>query len=373
MRIAAIHSIRNVAQLWILSVAVLCAGHAYALDSTPARGDADGVQKTKPFGKLSLSLSLTLSAPVSEPKPQASTVKASDAQPGESSTKAKTLSELNAEIASIEEMISARQRQLDIVPAGPTPPSEASLQPSPQPSQSSSPELATSVDTVSVESAQDAAIVGEPGVASVESGTGNENFQPNIVAPTVRPASMEKNRPVELPGMTGMDWAIALVVPLLAASGLVWYRRRKITHIGKPDKYQGASEMHEEPMSAQPPDRSVAPSAAVEQAMKMPAEAEQPQKQQSILPPEYEMLEEADIYLRFGHDKLAEEALREAIKINPKNPQAYLTLLRIFFSREDSVAFLAVAQQLKSLGDGSVWQRVAEMGRNLDPDNPLYR
>ena len=361
------------AQLWILSVAVLCASHAYASDSTRSSGNADGVQKTKPFGKLSLSLSLTLSVPVSKPATPAGTVKASDAQPGESTTE--TLSELNAKIAAIEEMISARQRQLDIVPASPLSPGQASLQPTP----SQSPDLATPAETVSAEPVQGAGIVGESGVASVESGMGNENPQPKIVAPTVRSASTGKNSQVKLPGMGWMDWAIALLVPLLAASGFVWYRRRKVTHtgkltqIGKPGNNQTANVTRKEPSPVEPLDMTVVPSSTAEQVMQMPAKAEPPQTQQSILPPEYEMLEEADIYLRFGHDKLAEEALREAIKINPKNPQAYLTLLRIYFSREDSAAFLALAQQLKSLGDGSVWPRVAEMGRNLDADNPLYR
>ena len=104
--------------------------------------------------------------------------------------------------------------------------------------------------------------------------------------------------------------------------------------------------------------------------MKTPAYVEQ--KTQSIFPPEYEMLEEADIYLRFGHDKLAEEALREAIKINPRNPQAYLTLLRICFSRKDSAGFVALAKQLQPLSDENVWAKVAEMGRALDPANTLY-
>jgi pilus assembly protein FimV len=125
------------------------------------------------------------------------------------------------------------------------------------------------------------------------------------------------------------------------------------------------------------PAESVQPSAMAKtpvpvswQSMKIPTHSEH--KMQSILPPEYEMLEEADIYLRFGHDKLAEEALREAIKINPSNPQPYLTLSRIYFSREDSAAFLAVAKQLKSFGDESVWPRVVEMGRKLDPNNAFY-
>ena len=105
--------------------------------------------------------------------------------------------------------------------------------------------------------------------------------------------------------------------------------------------------------------------------MKIPARAAQ--DAQPILLPEYELLEEAEINLRFGHDKLAEEVLKEAIKINPKNPHAYLILLRIYVAREDTAAFLAVGQRLKLLGDESAWKKAAEMGRKLDPDNQLYR
>ena len=344
-------------------MAVLCASPSNALDSTPASGDAGGVQKTKPFGKLSLSLSLTLSVPVGKPAPQASTVTASGARPGESTATGKTLSELNAEIAALEEMIRAQQRELDVVVARSSSPGLASPNlVSPHPSSI----LATPVDTVSSEPTQGDATVGAPEVS-------NENSRLKINAPNVRPASAGKNGLIELPGMGVLEWGIALIAPLLAASGFLWYRRRQAKHIGKPDKYRVASELHEEPKLMPPPVMSGALSAAVEPEMKIPTEAESLQTQQSILPPEYEMLEEADIYLRFGHDKLAEEALREAIKVNPKNPQAYLTLLRIYFAREDSAAFLALAQQLKSFGDGGIWLRVAEMGRNLDANNPLYR
>ena len=78
------------------------------------------------------------------------------------------------------------------------------------------------------------------------------------------------------------------------------------------------------------------------------------------------------ICLRFGHDKQAEEVVRDAININPKNPHTYLMLLRIYALRENKADFLSVAQHIESLGDKDTWKKAAEMGRTLDPDNPLY-
>jgi hypothetical protein len=105
-------------------------------------------------------------------------------------------------------------------------------------------------------------------------------------------------------------------------------------------------------------------------SMKIPAY--QKQKIESNVPPEYDMLEEADVYLRFGHDKLAEEVLLEAIQVNPNNPHAYLTLLGIYVSREDTSAFFTWAQKVKALGDAKAWKEVTEMGLKLEPANPFY-
>jgi pilus assembly protein FimV len=106
--------------------------------------------------------------------------------------------------------------------------------------------------------------------------------------------------------------------------------------------------------------------------MKVPAVKEQKGMNVSSAPPEYDFLEEADIYLRFGHDKLAEEVLREAIKINPSNPHTYLTLLGIYESRGDAKGFAAVATEMKEVGDNADWQKAVEMGKRIDPANPLY-
>ena len=107
-----------------------------------------------------------------------------------------------------------------------------------------------------------------------------------------------------------------------------------------------------------------------EQSMKIPAYKEQ--KPTSNLPPEYDLLEEADIYLRFGHDKLAEEVLRDALKINSANPEIHLKLLGIFDTRGDAKGYQAAALEMKTIANTEIWKKVAEMGKRLDIGNSLY-
>jgi Tfp pilus assembly protein FimV len=197
-----------------------------------------------------------------------------------------------------------------------------------------------------------------------------EKIMPPKAVPDVRSASYGLIGEIESLVTSWTDNAIGLIVILLTLLGFVWYRKGKAAHHEQHGKLPVISEEIEETELAEAPAIAETSRTKVVQTFKTPAHTEQ--KIQSMLPPEYEMLEEADIYLRFGHDKLAEEALRAAIKINPRNPQAYLTLSRIYFSQEDTVAFLALAKQIKSLSDEDVWRKVAEMGRSLDPNNTLY-
>jgi Tfp pilus assembly protein FimV len=413
MRVEAIHYAGNAAQLWMLSVAVLFVANANALGlgDIQANGNPDGMDKAqialipsvsteqaensqrpegakpkqpnsgsvaapkhgktkpaaikkpgvlsvigkkkiKPSDKLSLSLSMTLSIPGNEPVRPRNSTKIGEALQPDSIAKEKTLSVLNTQITEMEQMIKAQQSQLDIS----TNPSYSRVAPSGVLAQSS-------------------AVGGLPGVSSVL-GIGNEQPKPKIVAPVLRQADKEENSRVELLKMSWIKPAIGLVLVLLAVPGFVWYSRYKATQQWKRGSFHDLSGVHDDLSDVHDPELVEPPAIAQttlpvdEQTIKTPAYGEE--KSQSILPPEYGMLEEADIYLRFGHDKLAEEVLREAIKINPKNPQAYLRLLRIYFAREDSIAFLAVAQHLKSLGDGMAWAKATEMGRNLDPNNALY-
>ena len=83
-------------------------------------------------------------------------------------------------------------------------------------------------------------------------------------------------------------------------------------------------------------------------------------------------ISEADLFLNFGRDAQAEEILKEAIKTTPKNHQIHLKLLGIYVNRKDAKSFSEIALELKDAGDEYAWQETIKMGRELDPDNPLY-
>ncbi|MEO1767560.1 FimV/HubP family polar landmark protein [Thiobacter aerophilum] len=83
---------------------------------------------------------------------------------------------------------------------------------------------------------------------------------------------------------------------------------------------------------------------------------------------------EAEVYMAYGRDAQAEEILKEAISKDPNRQEVQLKLLEIYFARRNKEAFEAVATELyaATAGRGPLWEKAAEMGRSLDPDNPLY-
>lgn len=83
---------------------------------------------------------------------------------------------------------------------------------------------------------------------------------------------------------------------------------------------------------------------------------------------------EADVYLAYGRDLQAEEILREALRVNPERTAIHLKLLEIHAKRRDLRAYEALASEVHKLtgGTGAEWNRVVELGKELDPGNPLY-
>lgn len=84
---------------------------------------------------------------------------------------------------------------------------------------------------------------------------------------------------------------------------------------------------------------------------------------------------EAEVYMAYGRDAQAEEILKEAIHKNPDRHEIRIKLLEIYAARRNLSAFEAVAGELyAALGSksGPLWDKACEMGRGIDPTNPLY-
>ena len=83
---------------------------------------------------------------------------------------------------------------------------------------------------------------------------------------------------------------------------------------------------------------------------------------------------EADVYLAYGRDLQAEEILKEAMRGNPDRLAIRTKLLEVYAKRRDTKGFELLATQLYALtkGEGDDWAKAQELGRQIDPENPLY-
>jgi len=91
---------------------------------------------------------------------------------------------------------------------------------------------------------------------------------------------------------------------------------------------------------------------------------------------EVDPIAEAEVYMAYGRDAQAEEILREALIKDPSRYEIALKLLELYATRKDVTSFETTASELYAGLSGQntpVWQRAAEMGRSIDPQNPLYR
>lgn len=84
---------------------------------------------------------------------------------------------------------------------------------------------------------------------------------------------------------------------------------------------------------------------------------------------------EADVYIAYGRDTQAEEILKEALKKNPTHHNIRLKLMEIYAARKNVPVFETLARELYTATGGKpgpIWDRVAQLGYALNPDNPMY-
>lgn len=91
---------------------------------------------------------------------------------------------------------------------------------------------------------------------------------------------------------------------------------------------------------------------------------------------EVDPIAEAEVYLAYGRDEQAEEILKEAIHKDPARQELKLRLLEVYHQRKDLRAFETLAEELYASTEGKggrVWAKVEELGRKMNPNNPLFR
>lgn len=91
---------------------------------------------------------------------------------------------------------------------------------------------------------------------------------------------------------------------------------------------------------------------------------------------EVDPIAEAEVYMAYGRDAQAEEILKEALNRDSGRHEIALKLLEIYAARSDTAAFETQASEIYAALAGAptpLWQKVTELGRSIDPQNPLYQ
>ena len=190
--------------------------------------------------------------------------------------------------------------------------------------------------------------------------------KPAAVAEAEEPGLLDSllDNPLALPGA-------GVLVALLAGFGVYRLRgrlrksERETSFLEsrlQPDSFFGAS-------GGQRIDTHDAPSSASSSASSMSYSLSQLDAIGDVDP-----VAEADVYLAYGRDLQAEEILKEAMRANPDRLAVRSKLLEVYAKRRDTKGFELLAGQLFALtgADSDDWRKAQELGRTIDPDNPLY-
>jgi pilus assembly protein FimV len=91
---------------------------------------------------------------------------------------------------------------------------------------------------------------------------------------------------------------------------------------------------------------------------------------------EVDPVSEADVYIAYGRYQQAEELLGQAMQRDPGRLALKHKLLEVHYATRNADKFAALAKEMAEAGQDAVdedaWARAQDMGRELQPDNPLF-
>lgn len=91
---------------------------------------------------------------------------------------------------------------------------------------------------------------------------------------------------------------------------------------------------------------------------------------------EADPLAEADVYLAYGRFQQAEDLIADALEKDPQSEDLNLKMLEVFLAAKNQPGFDGHAELILARlenSDDPLWLKVAEMGQEISPDNPIYQ
>jgi FimV N-terminal domain len=92
---------------------------------------------------------------------------------------------------------------------------------------------------------------------------------------------------------------------------------------------------------------------------------------------EVDPISEADVYIAYGRYQQVEDLLKQAMRRDPDRLALKQKLLEVYYATRNVAAFNELAESMVENGqdivDPDAWSRICEMGREIAPDNSLYR
>lgn len=331
-------------------------------DASPAAGTPD---------KLTLSKSSVQSAAASDEK------LAAQKQANDQSNR---LNELQRNLAELNELT-----QNTSTTAASTPPaSAADSAPAPAPAQADAADSASAAPTIEVATPS----VTEPSSSATDrtdsptEATAQAEPQAPVAAAdsAAKPAVQKKPAPAITPAPAAPSFVDDLLDnPLIPAGGglialllgflgySAWKRRRAAQAAADPS--MGDSQLHPDSFFGSSGGQQVDTNNADTGASTMAYAPSQLDGGGDV-----DAVAEADVYLAYGRDVQAEEILKEALRNQPERLSIHVKLAEIYVKRNDIKALESIAQTMQHVSQSHdpEWQRVVEMGRNMDPTNPFF-
>jgi len=174
------------------------------------------------------------------------------------------------------------------------------------------------------------------------------------------------DRLMENPVLAGLGVLVAMIL-----GGFLWSSTR---HRKQEDIFRDEPTLASQMSAARKDESSVMPRIAVSDASMLsdlaPSDMSPLQGDETSDP-----LTEADVFIAYGRVQQAEDVIKSALQGDPDNHDFKMKLIEIYHAAGNTAAFDAQAATFReTVGqDDPDWQRVASMGYELSPANPLYQ